>query len=322
MELTRENIKSVLLDLISENLQQTRNDKKFIDAYNEYLLWAEYNLSAKTISGIRTSYNHFIGYRGNIILHEVDARFLDQFLVYVMKKAPKGFGSYIRALRAMFTKFVEWGFIPKNPFTSLKLPKQQKNEIKFFSEDEFIKLLKSESNQTLRDLYNLDFYTGLRLAEIINLDWSNVHLKESFILIGDSSFKTKARKVRRVPLCTKAIEILENRIPKLYQAKKKNYVFCKPNGFQFTGNYVSKHFKKLLRVNGYSEEYHFHSIRHSTASNLARMGVAVPMIQQILGHSNIQTTMIYTHTNFSDLVNAVSVFDNNLIKLKQKEGVK
>ena len=310
MELTQENIKSVLLAILSECPQQAIIEKTFIDAYNEYLCWGECNLSKKTLSGIGTAYNHFIAFRGNVSLHEIDKRFIDQFAISLMKKAPKGSRVYFRSYRAMFQKFVEWGFISKNEFVSLKLPKLQSNEIRIFTEIEFLSLVQNESSETLRDLYILCFYCGLRLAEIVNLCWENVHLSKKYIVIGDSRFTTKARKVRKVPLCEKAITILQSRVPKIYNVNKRNLVFCKSNGFPFSGDWVSKSFKKLIRAGGLSDEFHFHSIRHSTASSLAGLGVPVPVIQQILGHSNVQTTMIYTHTNLTDLVNAVRVFDN------------
>jgi integrase len=310
MDRTREEIKSVLLELLSNFPQQSKEQKRFIDSYNEYLRWGECNLAKKTIAGITTAYRHFLSFRGNVSLSEMDKRFVDLFAVELMKKAPKGSRVYFRTYRAMFQKFLDWGFISVNPFASVKLPKLQRNETKIFTESVFLTLIENEKCPTLRALYLFCFYCGLRLSEIINLTWENVFISQKYVLIGDNLFTTKARKVRKVPLCQKAIDILENRIPKIYKANYGNYVFAKSNGFPFSSDWVSKSFKKLVRAEGLPEEYHFHSIRHSTASNLAQMGVPVPIIQQILGHSNIKTTMIYTHTNLVDLVNAVKVFDN------------
>jgi site-specific recombinase XerD len=311
MDATRENIKSVLLEILSQYPQQSKTEKTFVDAYNEYLKWGEYNLAKKTIAGIKTAFKHFLSFRGNVSLSVIDQRFVDLLAVELMKKAPKGSRVYFRTYRAMFQKFVDWGFISLNPFASLKLPKLQKNETKIFSEDVFISVIENEKCSTLRALYLFCFYCGLRLSEVINLTWENVFISQKYILIGDCSFTTKARKSRKVPLCQKAIDIIEKRIPKIYKAHERNYVFAKSNGFQFSCDWVSKSFKKNIRAVGLSEEYHFHTIRHSTASNLAQMGVPVPIIQQILGHSNLQTTMLYTHTNVNDLINAVTVFDKN-----------
>lgn len=310
MDATRENIKSVLLELLSNFPLQSKEQKGFIDSYNEYVKWGECNLSKKTLTGIQTAYRHFLSFRGDVSLSEIDKRFVDMLAVELMKKAPRGSRVYFRTYRAMFQKFLDWGFISVNPFASVKLPKLQRNEAKIFAEDVFLALIENEKCLTLRALYLFCFYCGLRLSEIINLDWGNVCIAKRYILIGDSEFITKAKKVRKVPLCQRAIDILESRLPKVYKANCRNLVFAKPNGFPFSSDWVSKSFKRLVRIAGLSEEYHFHSIRHSTASNLARMGVPVPIIQQILGHSNIKTTMIYTHTDLTDLVNAVKVFDN------------
>jgi len=165
MDATHENIKAILFEILSEYPQRARIEKTFIDAYSEYLRWGEFSLSKKTLTGIKTAYNHFIAFRGNVALHEIDKRFIDQFAITLMKKAPKGSRVYFRSYRAMFQKFVEWGFIPKNSFSSLKLPKQQRNELKYFTENEFLSLAEKETNQNLRDLFILCFYLGLRLAE-------------------------------------------------------------------------------------------------------------------------------------------------------------
>jgi integrase/recombinase XerD len=320
MELTLENLKSILLDFLSENLQQQYSPKKLSEAHAVYLRWAEFNLSEKTISGVHTSYKHLISFRGDIYLSEINSLFVDMFMIELMKKAPRGYSVYFRTLRAEFNKLLEWSLINVNHFAKYKLPKQQRNEKKIFDENELLFLLDREQNQVLKALYLFCFFTGLRLSEIINLCWNNVFLKDKYILIGDAKFKTKSRNIRKVPLCNKVINILEELRPKIFKVNSPNYIFCKNNGYKFTGNYVSKRFKKLLRAVGYDEGYTFHSLRHSTASNLARFGIPVPHIQQILGHSDLKITMTYTHNNLSDLVKSVSVFDNEITNNKKKEN--
>ncbi|MEM5777888.1 MAG: tyrosine-type recombinase/integrase, partial [Candidatus Aenigmatarchaeota archaeon] len=268
----------------------------------QYLSWAKYNLSASSIRNIKISSKHFLRYRGNITLSEVDTFLIDNFLVELSKKAPKGYRVYYRTLKAMFQKFVQWDFISKNPFRNIKLPKRQINEKKFFDYDEFISLISKEKNKKLRLLFLFDFFTGLRLSEIVNLKWDDINFSRNYITVGNETFQTKSRRIRKVPLNSIAIQILEEL--KIYKGISK-YVFSKSNSFPFSSDYISKRFKKLLRTNGFDEHYSFHSIRHSTASNLARLGISLPIIQQILGHSDIKTTMIYTHTNFNDTLTAV-----------------
>ncbi|MCB9336460.1 MAG: tyrosine-type recombinase/integrase, partial [Flavobacteriales bacterium] len=76
---------------------------------------------------------------------------------------------------------------------------------------------------------------------------------------------------------------------------KGKYVFGKENGFPFTGDYFSKNFKKAVRAANLDEGIHFHTLRHSFASNLAQKGVSIYVIKELLGHSSVSTTEIYSH---------------------------
>lgn len=291
---------------------QKQNNKTFEEAYNNYLSWANYNLSKSSLRNIKISANHILTFMGNLNLCDIDSFLIDKFLIELMKKAPKGYRVYFRTLKAMFQKFVTWGFIFINPFSEVKLPKRQINEKKFFELDTFVSLISKEKNKKLRLLFLFDFYTGLRLSEIANLKWEDINLKEKYITIGNEIFQTKSRKIRKVPLNNNALSILEELEPKIPVANRTLYVFSKSNTFPFTTDYISKRFKKLIRAYGYDENYSFHSIRHSTASNLSRLGVSMPIIMQILGHSDIKTTMIYTHTNFNDALSAVQKLNGNI----------
>ena len=91
--------------------------------------------------------------------------------------------------------------------------------------------------------------------------------------------------------------------------KKDEYVFSKGNGFPFNRDYISRYFKKSVRKAGLTEELHFHSLRHSFASNLAIRGVPIITIKELLGHSSIVTTQIYSHSDIESLQKAVGKFN-------------
>jgi integrase/recombinase XerD len=91
------------------------------------------------------------------------------------------------------------------------------------------------------------------------------------------------------------------------------YVFCKENGERFTGDYVSKTFKQACKDAGMDNAIHFHSLRHSFASNLVQKGVNLYTIKELLGHSSIATTEIYSHLNMDSLKDAIRMFDESKI---------
>ena len=111
----------------------------------------------------------------------------------------------------------------------------------------------------------------------------------------------------------------------IYHLGKENsggYVFCKEDGEKFTGDYFSRRFKRACRAAGMNKSIHFHSLRHSFASNLAQQGVSLYVIKELLGHSSVSTTEIYSHLNLETLKKAISVLDGPQEKQAESVGVK
>ena len=189
----------------------------------------------------------------------------------------------------------------------------------------------------LNDVVVIGFYTGMRLNEIVNLKWKNVNLSTRIITVGDEDFTTKGRNQRYVPICDEAMEVLLRRqgavvrrqesavrrqelvqegaevliLPFSKRETSNGYVFCKSNGKRFTGDYVSRSFQLACRAAGMDKAIHFHSLRHSFASNLVQQGVSLYTIKELLGHSSITTTEIYSHLNMDALRDAIRRLDNN-----------
>ena len=84
------------------------------------------------------------------------------------------------------------------------------------------------------------------------------------------------------------------------------FVFSKRNGKGFTGDFISKKFKKACRDAGIEEGIHFHCLRHGAATRMINNGAPVPSVQKIMGHASIKTTMIYTHPDLESLRDAVN----------------
>ena len=96
------------------------------------------------------------------------------------------------------------------------------------------------------------------------------------------------------------------------------FVFCKENGFKYSKDYVSKKFKEACRKANIDKAIHFHSLRHSFASYLVQQGVSLPTIKDLLGHTSITTTEIYSHLDDSSLQEAIKKFDVNARQIKNQ----
>lgn len=217
---------------------------------------------------------------------------------------------YYRTLAAAFSKAVEWNYLSENPLKKIKPAKIPKKLPVFITESELGSILQHTAKPDMKDFFTLAFHTGLRLSELLNLEWQAVNFAERIIKVSNTeTFTTKSKKERIVPLNQTALEMLTKRQPKILSLDKKNYVFQKYSGVRYERDFVSKHFKKAVRAAGLNEGLHFHSLRHSTASNMVRRGVPIAVVKEVLGHSDIKTTMVYSHVRREDLVSAVKMLE-------------
>ncbi len=277
--------------------------QNFVD---EYLSFVERNRAPKTYEGVKLVCKYLLSYFSplrkieTIILKDAEC-----FLDSLKKSAPKGVYNYQRVLKAMWNKGIQWNYLRENPFAKIKLQKRQNQKPVYVTEDLMLVILPNIEAKVVRDFVVMAFYTGCRLGELVNLTWEDVNIKEGLLTIGNTSFQTKSRKQRIVPIHSKVQQVLIKRFPKVIR-KEKHYVFCKSNGCGFTGDYFSRRFKRACRKAGVDEGIHFHCLRHGAATRMIVNGAPVPSVQRILGHANIQTTMLYTHPDIDDLRAAVN----------------
>ena len=235
---------------------------------------------------------------------------MEKFFTETFNRTKEGARTYLIALKSAFNKAIKWGYLSDNVFNQIKIPSIPRNNPLFINEVELNQILKNVNNPNLVDLYTFAFHTGMRLGEIINLTWNQVTLSEKLIRVANTKeFMIKGKKERVIPINEKLFKLLSNKLTKYYTLQEPEYVFNK-NGFRFNADYISKCFKKTVRtIKGINQGLHFHSLRHSFASNLAKNGVSLFIIKELLGHRDISTTQIYSHLTVDALRNAVKVLE-------------
>lgn len=300
MNVTKEILEGIIRKVLSESKSVT-----LIQFKEEYIESIKHTHSVSYLKSVRFSFDQLIKHCDNIQLQKIDVKTVDGFFNKNYKRAKYSAALYHRTLKAAFNKAQDWDYISNNPFMKIKIPRHQIERPKFICYDELNTILQFVSDH-LKGIYELAFLTGLRLSEIINLKWTNVNLDEKVLQIGDSQFTTKSKQIRFVPLSGKAYKILLNKSINV-KKNKTGFVFCKiGNSYPFTANYISKQFKKASRQAGVDEKVHFHSLRHSFASNLVKRGVPLYHIKELLGHSSVAVTEIYSHLNIESLHEAVN----------------
>lgn len=154
----------------------------------------------------------------------------------------------------------------------------------------------------LKDVIILAVNTGLRLGELVALQWQDIS-GQWLIVRSSQDHRTKSGRSRQIPLTSEVIEMLEKLRPQ--NVNPNTPVFVGYNGKALDKDYVSKRFKKYSLLASCPPNLHFHDLRHTTASWLVMADVPLYVVQHILGHQKAETTAQYAHLAPSFLVDAM-----------------
>ncbi|MHB8871676.1 MAG: tyrosine-type recombinase/integrase [Candidatus Doudnabacteria bacterium] len=320
----------MLLSIVPEDAKKEVVTLRFFT--EEYGRMIKLNRSKSYYVSVCSSFKHlieFFGYGKSI--QTIGLKDVENFLTHLQQNITKtssssrgeGYRVYFRTLKAAFNKAKDWGYVKENYFTKIKLPKRQKLAPVFINSEQLSAINDHVKNEIVKDVVVFAFYTGMRLNEIVNLRWKNVDLNKRIITVGDDKFLTKGRNQRFIPICEETFSIVEKKKYKKIVPIRNDFVFCKSNGVRYTGDYISKIFKLACKAANLDNAIHFHSLRHSFASNLVQRGVPLYTIKELLGHSSISTTEIYSHLNMDSLREAIGKLNSPHPNLLPKgEGVK
>ena len=216
----------------------------------------------------------------------------------------------ISGIRALGDYLVRKGMWEENIALSLDKPKAAKHLPKVLSVEQVDCLLSCIDVSTLsgkRDdaLLELIYSCGLRISEACTLTVANVHLEEKLILV-----RGKGDKERIVPFGDRALEkilVYMNEVrPQLVGRRNVAELFVNYRGEPISRKGVWKRFKELEAMSGV--EAKVHTLRHSFATHLLQGGADLRSVQELLGHSDLSTTTIYTHVTDRQLEEAHEKF--------------
>ena len=276
--------------------------KKFIIHLLDY---SHTHKSDKTYAADKLALNNFLDFAGNVSLDHIDRQMIDQYMNHRIKTVKKSSANVdIRHMKAAFTKAVEWGYIDKNPFRGVRQFTLRKSAPLFFTRGEIRKLLFAIEEEWLKHIVIFALNTGVRIGELVNVEWTDLDFENRTIRIGHKdTFTTKSGKERSVPMSDEAFQLL------IHLKQESSYIFPNAAGNRRDSVHVSRKFKQYIRQLGFNEKYSFHTLRHTFASHLVQQGESIYIVSKLLGHSDVKITEIYSHLAPETYVDVVNKLD-------------
>jgi len=273
----------------------------YINEFTEYLI-IDKKYSENTIKAYNNDLKKFKNFIKNKTINNIDENSIKDYIKYLNKENndPKTISHNISTLRSFYKFLLIEKRIKKNPMEYIELPKTKKTLPKTLSIEEIDKLLDINLTDAFsfrnKAMLELMYSSGLRVSELINVKIHDIDISNCIIRIMG-----KGSKERIVPLGDYAIKYIELYLKKhrekLIKRELNDYLFLNNHGEHLTRQGFFKILKTIAKEKNIKTEFSPHTLRHSFATHLLNGGADLRSIQEMLGHSDISTTQIYTHVS-------------------------
>lgn len=278
-----------------------------LDRFSSYLM-VERGLTKNSVSSYAADIHQFFSLFGKgdeIIINKVNT---DDIRHYITTLSSLGLinssiARKISSLKIFFRFLVSEGLIHSDPTEEIALPKIKKKLPSVLTISEIIQIINSTQSEnkgrSIKEYRNWAmletlYATGVRISELLSLRTSDISLSEGFVRVVG-----KGNKERIIPLGKLAIKAIKEYIQlargKLLKGKASEYLFLNNHGQRMSRMGFWKILQEYLKKSKITKRVTPHSFRHSFATHLLEGGANLRAVQEMLGHSNITTTQIYTH---------------------------
>jgi integrase/recombinase XerC len=239
-------------------------------------------------------------------LDEVDKNVLREYLAYLMQQGITK-ASIIRklsAIRSFYRYLVREEILASNPLEKAASPRRDRRLPSFLTVEETVRLLQSPNLATpqgLRDraLIELIYAAGLRVSELAKLNLEQIDLDSCEIRVWGKGSKERVVLIGE-PAARALSNYLDNGRPILLgKTADRGALFINNLGGRLSERMIQKMMGKYAAIAGIEKRVHPHLLRHTFATHLLDGGADLRVVQELLGHSNLATTQIYTHVTQS-----------------------
>ncbi len=286
-----------------------------IEKYLDILKYQK-QYSKNTIGAYQRDLDRFVTVSNLGSLEEAQPHHVQSFVNYLHRRdlAPRTIQRHLSSIRACFAYLEKHRYLKSNPAVSVRAPKNQQKLPRLLDTDQAAKLLAFEPRTKLqvRDkaMMELFYSSGLRLSELVGINMSDLNLGDGFV-----SVTGKGKKSRQVPLGRHANTALQKWLKYCPEYGNNTPVFTGRNAKRISPRTVQSRLKHYGRTELDDIALHPHMLRHSFASHMLESSGDLRSVQELLGHSDISTTQIYTHLDFQHLT---KVYDNAHPRAKRK----
>ena len=289
-----------------------------IDDFSNFLKF-EKNFSGNTLDAymrdVRKLESFTISELDNLSPQNITYENLQEYIYQLSKNkiSERSQARAISSIKAFFKFLLDDDYRTDNPATLLEGPKLGLYLPDTLSEEDINRIITCIDNSTdigkrNKCILEVLYGCGLRVSELIDLKISNINFKESYIMV-----EGKGEKTRLVPLANTTAEFITSYIHTVRNKTKinKKYedtLFLNSRGTNMSRVIVFIIIKELTQKAGISKSISPHTFRHSFATHLLQNGADLRFIQEMLGHSSITTTQVYTHLKTEELRDVILNF--------------
>ncbi|MDD1627440.1 MAG: tyrosine recombinase XerC [Methylococcaceae bacterium] len=285
-------------------------------------LTVEKRASEHTVKSYQRDIKHLANYCTNKTIHDWTDLKQSDIRAHIAGRHRQGIGSTslqreLSAIRSFYNFLLKKRLADSNPAQHIKAPKQARKLPKTLDVDQINGLLEAGTNSALeiRDLamFELFYSSGLRLSELAALNLTDVDLPDNSLIVRTG----KGGKSRILPIGSKAVAAINNWLQQRLKnvAISETALFVSTRGTRLGQRSIELRLVQWCKKKGIAEHIHPHMLRHSFASHLLESSQDLRAVQELLGHSNISTTQIYTHLDFQHLAD---VYDKAHPRAKKK----
>ena len=283
-----------------------------LDLYSQYL-FVEKGLSVATVKSYQEDLKMFFDFfKDKKCVEDLLPYDLNSFNSYELQNGRKSatVARRISSIKGFYAFLKKEGYF-NDELPDIESPKKEVRLPNCLSVEEVEDLLNApnlKSPSGIRDkaMLELMYASGLRVSELLNLEKKNINLKKGIVTIYG-----KGAKERKVPMGDFAEEYVVkylNEVRGKFHGDKSTYLFLNRSGKPLSRIYFFKQIRKYAEEVGINKEISPHTLRHCFATHMLEGGAQLRSVQEMLGHTKIATTQIYTHVSTKRIISAYDLF--------------